>query len=46
MHSFEEDKILTEHRFPVSKANILVFIWISFVEIYNENVYDLLEIMH
>lgn len=37
------NNIQKEHEFPINTAeNDLVFIWISFAEIYNENVYDLL----
>ncbi|XP_055610303.1 kinesin-like protein subito isoform X2 [Uranotaenia lowii] len=35
--------IRKEHSFqPKNNSNVHVFIWVSFVEIYNENVYDLL----
>nr|XP_029722364.1 kinesin-like protein subito isoform X1 [Aedes albopictus] len=42
-HSRMKSIIRKEHDFQPSKdPDIRVFIWVSFVEIYNENVYDLL----
>uniref|UniRef100_A0A182JSW9 receptor protein-tyrosine kinase n=1 Tax=Anopheles christyi TaxID=43041 RepID=A0A182JSW9_9DIPT len=39
------DTIQSQHQFePLNMGDRRVFIWISFVEIYNENVYDLLNI--
>lgn len=42
-HSKMKSIILKEHSFtPKVDPDVRVFIWVSFVEIYNENVYDLL----
>ncbi|XP_065094667.1 kinesin-like protein subito isoform X2 [Ochlerotatus camptorhynchus] len=42
-HSRMRSIIRKEHDFELSKdPDLRVFIWVSFVEIYNENVYDLL----
>lgn len=45
MFSGAKEKIKSEHHFVrLAPTNTKVYIWISFVEIYNENVYDLLEL--
>ncbi|XP_053688773.1 kinesin-like protein subito [Sabethes cyaneus] len=42
-HPLMKSKIRREHTFqPKKDPDVRVFIWVSFVEIYNENVYDLL----